>query len=230
MPTWFPSLEEQFHSPHFMLRPIGMGSCRQGFLESQELYRVRNVFMALQHLQSPAQNLGCPSPLSFGESTALLLHKSDYTILGSEIWACTTPTKSSVCLGSAELGLVIKQKKKHAQSEVGESRGRFQAILPLEVKIPRNRLLKLTRLTPCKYYVSKVQVWNIQLYAVSIFSYMHIYKIFYILEQPNPTMVHSHRVVITVINKKTPNMVKSKGHLHNCQGKQWWNDLQTQEI
>lgn len=131
MSTWFPSLEEQFHSQHFILRPIGMGSwrkgkiCRQGFLESQELYRVRIVFMALQHLQSPAQNLGCPSPLSFGESTALPLHKSDYTIPGSDICASTAPTKSSVCLGSAELGLVIKQKKTHSQSEKGESFKQF---------------------------------------------------------------------------------------------------------
>lgn len=76
--------------------------------------------MALQHLQSPAQKLGGPSPLSFGESTALLPHKSDYTIPGSDIWASTAPTKSCVCLDSAVLGPVIKQKKKHAQSEEGE--------------------------------------------------------------------------------------------------------------
>lgn len=131
MPTWFPSLEERFHSQHFVLRPIGMGSwwegktCRQGFLGSQELYRVRNVFMALRHQQSPAQKLGCPSPLSFGESTALLLHKSDYTIPGSNSRASTAPTKSSVCLDSAELGPVIKQKKKHAQSEEGEGFKQF---------------------------------------------------------------------------------------------------------
>lgn len=49
---------------------------------------------------------------------------------------------------------------------------------------------------------------------------MPIYKIFYILKHPNLTVVHSYRVVINVINKKTLNMVKSKGHLHNCQRKQ----------
>lgn len=81
--------------------------------------------MALRHQQSPAQKLGCPSPLSFGESTALLLHKSDYTIPGSNSWASTAPTKSSVCLDSAELGPVIKQKKKHAQSEEGEGFKQF---------------------------------------------------------------------------------------------------------
>lgn len=42
---------------------------------------------------------------------------------------------------------------------------------------------------------------------------MHIYKTFYILEHPDPTMVRSHGVVINVINKKTTKHGKIKRSL-----------------
>lgn len=134
--------------------------------------RTRDVPMAMHQPQSPAQKLGCLISLSLGEFTALVQHKSDDTIPGSNI------TKA-LSIHSSHLTQWLQNwpgdnKKKIKKCSV-RRRGVFQAILPLEVKMPRNRLLKLTWLTQCKYYVSKLQVWNIQLYAVFIFIYIYIY-------------------------------------------------------
>lgn len=118
--------------------------------------------MAIHHLQSPMQKLGCLTPLSLGEFTALVQHKSDDTVPGSN----TTKALSihSSHLTQWLLGLyrtVPGDKKKKKKKGCSVRRRGFQAILPLEVKIPRNRLLKLNIMFPR----SKSETFNFMLFA-----------------------------------------------------------------